>query len=97
MVNLHFILLVHLHIHYYTVRCSGIITLHNVYIGILVAFVCEIPLSQYFGAIHHIGRQLVVLHQAHLLLQVIALILPDARIVNLRDTGPLRQLYMQVG
>ena len=96
-VDFHLVLLLDVDVHYHLVGCSGIVSLQDVYHGVLVAFFGEVPLCEDFSTVYHVGRQLAVLYQAHLFLEVVALVFSYAIEVDLRDARTLGELDVEVG
>ena len=95
-VDLHLVFPLDVHIHDNLVGSTGIVPLNDVYLSILVSLLCEIALCKNLCTVNHVGCQLVVLDQSHLLLQVVLLVLPNTIDVDFGDARTLRKLDVQV-
>ena len=96
LVDLHLLLLVNVHIDNELARLGDVITLHDVHLGILEALVIVVSLDDNLGLVHHVGCELVTLHNTHLLLQIIVLRFLNAIDIDLRHTWPHGQMYFQI-
>ena len=82
--------------HDHLVRRSRIILLQDLNLSVLVALLIKIPLSQNLCAIDHIRRQLIILDQPQLRLQILPITLLHPSITHLRDTRARHEFDTQI-
>ena len=82
--------------HNHLVRRSRIILLQDLNLSILVSLLIEIPLSQNLRTVDHIRRQLIVLDQPQLRLQILPITLLHPSITYLRDTRARHEFDTQI-
>ena len=94
--HLHLVFLVDIDVEYHLVLGSNVVALLYVYLGILVSLLVEILLGQYLSPVYHVRRDLASGHDAQPCLEVFALRLLQAVVVDGAHPGPDRQVEAQV-
>ena len=87
LVDLHFGLLVDIHVEDHLVGLLGIVALHDVDLCVLITLLVEIALGQDLRTVDHVWRQLPAAHHTQLRLHILAFGLLDADVVDAADTG----------
>ena len=92
LLNFDFLFLVDVDVDDYLVFVGEVIGLPDVYLGILEALLLEMFLDDGGGTVDNVGGNLVTLHQPQTHLQIFALALLEAVVIDLRDTRLLLEL-----
>ena len=96
LVHLHLFLLVHGDVQNHLILVRHIVALHDVDVSILVTFVVEILLCEYFRAVNHVRSNLAALEQTQFLLHVLAFRLFQTDVVDGRDAWPDGQMDVEI-
>ena len=94
-VDLCLLVLVDIDIDNHLTLVRGIILLLNIDLDILKALIIEETLDDRLRTVHHVRCNLITLPQSETSLQILTFAFLDTRIMHLRYTGPLFQLYFQ--
>ena len=78
------------------VLARHVVTLHNLHVGVLIAFVVEVLLGQDFRTVNHVWGNLISLHDAQLGLHVLTLRLLQPVVVDAADAGTGGQMDAEI-
>ena len=96
-IHLHLLLLIDVDFQDNLARMGDVVFLQNLDFRVLVALFVEVTACEQFGAVDEVRRHLIVLDEAELLLQILALALLHARILDLGDLGAHGEFDVQEG
>ena len=94
--HLHLLLLIDDNVEYHLVFVSHVVALHDLYVGVLEAFLVEIAFRENLRAVDHVRCYLCALEQSELLLHVCTLGLLQSDVVDGRHAWAHLQVYVQI-
>ena len=94
--HLHLLLLIDDNVEYHLVFVSHVVALHDLYVGVLEAFLVEIAFSENLRTVDHVRCYLCALEQSEFLLHVCTLRLLQSDVVDGRHAWAHLQVYVQI-